>query len=330
MLWSHLVTCMVTSDLIVKYLGNVLEGTNTDGFGSFYKGKVRDCYVTKDGQKRILVTTDRISAFDRNLGFVPLKGQALTQLAAWWFERTKDILPNHLLDVPDPNILVCKNVQPFKIEMVIRGYLSGSTGTSAWRAYEKGERLYCGHMLPEGMKKNQPFPKPLITPTTKSDLHDEKISAKEIVEQGLATEEQWKKLEAYTFSLFARGQELAQKGGLILVDTKYEFGVDENGQIMLIDEIHTPDSSRFWKADTYEERLSKGEEPENFDKEFLRLWYTQRCDPYTDPVPPMTDQLKIDVAMRYLTTFEMLTGEQFAPHEGNVKQRVEMVLPSLI
>lgn len=321
---------MITADQIREYLTHCLEGTNVPGFGSFYKGKVRDCYETKDGKKRVMVTTDRQSAFDKNLGLIPLKGQALNQLSYWWFEKTKDLVPNHVLEITDPNILVCKQATPFKIEMVIRGYLSGSTDTSAWKAYEKGERMYCGHQLPEGMKKNQAFPKPLITPTTKSDEHDEKISATEIVERGLATKDQWAKLEQYTFALFARGQELAEKAGLILVDTKYEFAVDPDGQIILIDEIHTSDSSRFWKADSYEERISRGEEPENFDKEFLRLWYTSRCNPYKDSLPEMPDDFRIEVAKRYITTYEMLTGKSFELPGKDVKGRVEGVLRKMV
>lgn len=321
---------MITPDQIREYLPHCLEGTNVAGFGSFYKGKVRDCYGTKDGKKRVMVTTDRQSAFDRNLGLIPLKGQALNQLSFWWFEQTRDLVPNHVLEMPDPNILVCRQATPFKIEMVIRGYLSGSTGTSAWKAYEKGERRYCGHQLPEGMKKNQAFPKPLITPTTKSDEHDEKVSASEIVQRGLATAEQWAKLEQYTFALFARGQELAKKAGLILVDTKYEFAVDPDGQIILIDEIHTSDSSRFWKADTYEERISRGEEPENFDKEFLRLWYTARCNPYKDALPEMPDDFRIEVAKRYITTYEMITGRDFELPGKEVKGRVESILRTMV
>ncbi|MDZ4217365.1 MAG: phosphoribosylaminoimidazolesuccinocarboxamide synthase, partial [Candidatus Gracilibacteria bacterium] len=207
------------------------------------------------------------------------------------------------------------------------GYLSGSTSTSAWKAYENGERTYCGHTLPEGMKKNEAFPQPLITPTTKSDEHDEKISAEEIVRLGLATAEEWEQLEKITFALFARGQELAKKGGLILVDTKYEFGKDEQGNIILIDEIHTSDSSRFWKADIYESRLAAGQEPENFDKEFLRLWYTERCDPYSgEPLPEMPDEFRIEVALRYIETYERITGQSYVLPEGEVKERVEEVL----
>ncbi|MDP3975422.1 MAG: phosphoribosylaminoimidazolesuccinocarboxamide synthase [bacterium] len=322
---------MVTAESIHPFLGSCLEATHVDGFsGSFYKGKVRDNYITEDG-KRILVTTDRQSAFDQVLGMIPLKGQALNQLSAWWFEHTKDIVPNHVISVPDPNIVVARNLKPIPIEMVVRGYLSGTTGTSAWKAYEKGERIYCGHRLPEGMVKNQPFEKPLITPTTKSDVHDENIDFFTVPESGIVTPQQWEVLVQATFALFARGQELAKKGGLILVDTKYEFGVDEeDGKIYVIDEIHTPDSSRYWKADTYEARLAAGQEPENFDKEFLRLWYTARCNPYKDPLPAMPDEFRIEVAQRYIESYELITGKTFELPDPDVQGRVEGVLRGLV
>jgi phosphoribosylaminoimidazole-succinocarboxamide synthase len=310
---------------LTSFIGNYLEGTEFSGFGEFYRGKVRDNYVQKEQKRRILVTTDRQSAFDRNLGFIPCKGQALNQLAVWWFEQTKDIVNNHIIDVPDPNVMVCKNVETFPIEMVIRGYMTGSTSTSVWTVYKNGDREYCGNVLPEGMKKNEPFETPIITPTTKSDEHDEKISPDEIVKQGLATQEEWDKLVEITQSLFARGKEIAQKGGLILVDTKYEFGKDEEGNIVLIDEIHTPDSSRFWIADTYGEKFAAGEEPESFSKEFLRLWFNDRCDPYKDEVlPDMPDELRIQVAQRYIDVYEKLTGLtfEFPPEGENIVERI--------
>lgn len=300
-----------------------------EGFSETYIGKVRDNYIMADG-RRVLVTTDRQSAFDRNLGLIPLKGQALTQLSSWWFDQTKDIVTNHLLEMPDPNVVIGKNVMPVPIEMVIRGYLSGSTGTASWTAYDRGDRVYCGHTLPDGMHKNQAFPEPLITPTTKSDVHDENIDFFTVRESGLVKPEIWDLMVEATFALFARGQELAKKGGLILVDTKYEFGVDENGELVLIDEIHTSDSSRFWKADTYVARIEAGQEPENFDKEFLRLWFRERCDPYNDDtLPEMPDDFRIEVAMRYIETYERITGQDFVLPEGNVQERVEAVVKEL-
>jgi len=321
---------MLTPDQVRPFLDNCLEGTHIEGFSDTYIGKVRDNYMTSDG-KRILVTTDRQSAFDRNLGLIPLKGQALTQLSSWWFEQTKDIVANHVIEVPDPNVVVGKNVKPVPIEMVIRGYLTGSTGTSSWTAYNKGERLYCGHQLPDGMKKNQPFEKPLITPTTKSDVHDENLDFFSVRESGLCRPEIWDEMMEVTFALFARGQELAKRGGLILVDTKYEFGEDEEGNLVLIDEIHTSDSSRFWKEETYVELIAAGEEPENFDKEFLRLWFRERCDPYKDEtLPEMPDDFRIEVAIRYIETYERITGQDFVLPEGNVTERVEGVLKGLV
>ncbi len=307
------------------FLSHCLTETHFSDFGKLYTGKVRDCYVQEKEERRILVTTDRQSAFDRNLGLIPCKGQALNQLAVWWFEKTKDIVPNQILSVPDPNAMVCENVKTFPIEMVIRGYMTGSTSTSVWTVYQSGAREYCGNILPEGMKKNEPFATPIITPTTKSDFHDEQISPKEIVKQGLATQKQWDEIERITRALFARGQELAKKGGLILVDTKYEFGMRDDGTIILIDEIHTPDSSRFWIADTYKEKFAAGQEPENFDKEFLRLWYKGKCDPYKDPLPEMPDDFRIQVAQRYIDVYEKLTGSQFAfPKTGeDIVARIE-------
>lgn len=322
---------MISSEKIRPYLAHCLEGTKAQGFGQFYKGKVRDCYITKDGKKRILVTTDRQSAFDKVLGMIPLKGQALNQLSVWWFERTKDIVANHVLEVPDPNIVVAKNVKAIPIEMVIRGYLTGTTGTSSWTAYNRGDRVYCGHHFPEGMKKNQPFEKPLITPTTKSETHDENLDFFRVRDSGLVRPELWDQMVEATVKLFQRGQELAKKGGLILVDTKYEFGENEEGKLVLIDEIHTTDSSRFWKADSYEKLIAQRQEPENFDKEFLRLWYTKRCDPYKDAVlPDMPDDFRIEVAQRYIQTYEMITGQSFQLPGLDVKGRVEGLLRSLL
>ncbi len=321
---------MISAEQIAPFLQNCLEGTDVEGFPEVYKGKVRDNYMTADG-KRILVTTDRQSAFDRNLGLIPLKGQALTQLSTWWFEQTKDIVANHLIEMVDPNVVVGKNVKPIPLEMVIRGYLSGSTGTASWTAYDKGERVYCGHQLPEGMHKNQAFEKPLITPTTKSDVHDENVDFFSIAESGIVSKELWEQMVEATYRLFARGQELAAKGGLILVDTKYEFGVDEEGNLVLIDEIHTSDSSRFWKADTYEALIADGKEPENFDKEFLRLWFRERCDPYNDEtLPAMPDEFRIEVASRYIETYERITGQDFVLPEGNVMERVDEAVKSLL
>ena len=301
---------MDNKEIIKASLKNCLTETKFNGLGEFKKGKVRDTYIQQD--KLILITTDRQSAFDRILASVPFKGQVLNQVSAFWFEQTKDIIGNQIIEVPDPNVTVAKKCKVFPVEVVVRGYLTGSTDTSAWTAYKNGERLFCGNILPEGMKKNQKFAEPIITPTTKSDEHDEKISAQEIVEKGLVAKEKWNTITKAALAIFKRGQEIAAKNGLILVDTKYEFGEDENGNILLIDEVHTPDSSRYWIAKTYEDKIAKGEEPENIDKEFLRLWFVKNCDPYKDKVlPEAPAELVIELSSRYIQLYEMITGKQF-------------------
>ena len=297
-------------EVIKNNLGNCLTETNLENLGEYKKGKVRDNYIQED--KIILITTDRQSAFDRILASVPFKGQVLNQTSQFWFENTTDIVPNQVIAIPDPNVTVAKKCKVLPVEVVVRGYLTGVTDTAVWTAYEKGEREFCGNTLPEGMKKNQKFDTPIITPTTKAEDHDEKISAKEIVEQGLVEESLWKQVEEVALKLFARGAEIAAKNGLILVDTKYEFGLDESGQLTLIDEIHTPDSSRYWLVDSYEERLSKGEEPENIDKEFLRLWFKEHCDPYNDKeLPAAPEELVIELSYKYITLYEKITGQVF-------------------
>lgn len=301
---------MIDKKAILANVNNCLTETNFDALGTKYNGKVRDTYDM--GDKLVLVTTDRQSAFDRVLAAIPFKGQALNMVSQFWFEKTEDIVPNHMISMPDPNVLIAKKCVLFPIEFVIRGYLTGSTSTAAWTAYEKGEREFCGHNLPEGMVKNQAFDAPIITPTTKSDEHDEKISAKEIVEQGLMTQEDWDACADITQKLFARGQEIAKKNGMILVDTKYELGKDADGNITLVDEIHTPDSSRYWIADSYQERFDAGEEPENIDKEFLRLWFMDHCDPYKDEViPEAPEELVVELSARYIQLYESITGQEF-------------------
>ncbi|MFH1588483.1 MAG: phosphoribosylaminoimidazolesuccinocarboxamide synthase [Candidatus Diapherotrites archaeon] len=313
---------MLSEEQIKEQLNFRLEGTDFPALGKKYKGKVRDVYVSDD--KIFLIATDRQSAFDRNLANIPFKGQVLTETSAFWFEQTKDIVKNHVLDHPDPNVVVCKKLKVFPVEFVIRGYITGVTSTSAWTAYSKGEREFCGNALLEGMKKNQKFGKPIITPTTKSTEHDEKISAEEIVEKGLMTQKQWDYVADKTMKLFLRGQEIAEKNGLILVDTKYEFGYDKNKEIYLIDEIHTPDSSRYWIKETYEERFANNQEPENIDKEFLRLWFKENCDPYNDPeLPDAPEELVIELSRRYIKLYEMITGKEFKAEVGDVKERIE-------
>ncbi len=313
---------MLSKDEIREQIKFALKETDFEGLGEKRSGKVRDIYLRDD--KLFLIATDRQSAFDRILAHVPFKGQVLTQTSAYWFEQTKDIIANHVVDVPDLNVIVCKRLKVFPVEVVVRGYITGVTSTSAWTAYQKGQRNFCGNILPEGLKKNQKFEKPIITPTTKSEEHDEKTSPDEIIKRGLMTKEQWDFVADKALKLFERGTKIAARNGLILVDTKYEFGYDENGEIYLIDEIHTPDSSRFWIKDSYEERFAKGEEPENIDKEFLRLWFKERCDPYKDKVLPEAPvELVVELSRRYIMLFEMITGNKFNAKVGDVKSRIE-------
>jgi phosphoribosylaminoimidazole-succinocarboxamide synthase len=313
---------MIPEQKIKEQMKFTLEGTEFPKLGKKYKAKVRDCYLQED--KIFLISTDRQSAFDRILASIPFKGQVLTQTSAFWFENTKDIIKNHVIDVPDPNVVVCKKLGVFPIEVVVRGYITGVTDTAAWTAYSKGERNFCGNILPEGLKKNQKFNKPIITPTTKSEEHDEKISGDEIIKRKLLTKEQWDYISEKALKLFRRGTRIAAKNGLILVDTKYEFGFDNKGNIFLIDEIHTPDSSRFWIKETYNEKFEKGEEPENIDKEFLRLWFKEHCDPYKDKVlPEAPEELVIELSKRYIQLYEMTTGKNFAAETGDVTTRIE-------
>ena len=317
----HLITPMNYPDLIKQNLTNCLTSTNL-AIGKKRVGKVRDTYELPD--KLILITTDRQSAFDRVLAAIPFKGQVLNQTSAWWFEKTKHIVANHVLAVPDPNVTIGKKCTVFPVEFVVRGYITGTTSTSAWVNYEKGMRDYCGNILPDGLKKNQKFDHPLVTPTTKSDEHDRLISPKEIVSEGLMTQAEWDYVSGKALELFIFGQKVAAEHGLILVDTKYEFGKDENGTIMIIDEMHTPDSSRYWISTSYEQRFAEGKEPENIDKEFLRLWFKDHCDPYNDKeLPPAPEDLVIELSRRYIMLYEMITGEKFMfPDNTPTEQRI--------
>lgn len=314
---------MIAKETIQANLKNCLTKTDFLTLPNPKRGKVRDTFDL--GDKLVLVTTDRQSAFDRILTSVPFKGQVLNQVSAFWFENTTDIVQNHVLEIPDPNVTVAKKCSVFPIEFVVRGYLTGSTDTSAWTQYSKGIRNICGNTLPDGMVKNQKFAQPILTPTTKAEDHDESISAEEIVSRGIIDKETWQKLEDIAFKLFARGTEIAAKNCLILVDTKYEIGQDENGEITLIDEIHTPDSSRYWLADSYEKRIAQQLEPENIDKEFLRLWFRENCDPYNDPeLPPAPDDLVVELSSRYIKLYEMITGKEFEINiESSIEERLQ-------
>lgn len=291
-----------------------------------YPGKVRDTYEVGDG-RLLLVTTDRQSGFDRMLGAIPFKGQVLNRTSLHWFGATKHIVGNHVLDSPHANALVARKCRVLPIEFVVRGYLTGSTDTAIWTKYASGERVFGDRTLPEGMRKNHPLPETLITPTTKEKEHDRPITPEEIVKEGWLTSAEWEFASFKALELFAFGQRAAAKHGLILVDTKYEFGVAPDGEILLIDEIHTPDSSRYWLADTYEERVSAGQEPEMIDKEFFRLWFRERCDPYKDPVlPTPPDDLIAELSSRYMQLFERITGSEFTPDTRPVEITVMQAL----
>lgn len=313
---------MKTDKQIRRVIPHLLKELNIPELGEKQQGKVRDFYIIDN--QRILITTDRQSAFDINIGFVPYKGGVLNQLSAYWFENTQDIIPNHMISTPDPNVMVGRNCKGIPIEMIIRGYITGSTNTSIWYSYSKGERHIYGLNFPEGLRKNQKLPHPVITPTTHGSGkggHDERMTREEILASGIMPEEIYRKMEETTYALYEKGSKIAEKSGLIMPDTKYEFGIFEN-QLILIDELHTPDGSRFWIKDTYEERFDEGEEPENFDKEFMRLWYTQRIDPYKDTVPSMPEDLMVTASRRYIDVYEKITGRKFEQYEYPIEERV--------
>jgi phosphoribosylaminoimidazole-succinocarboxamide synthase len=276
-----------------------------------YRGKVRDNYDLPDG-RRVIIASDRLSAFDRILCAVPFKGQVLTQTARFWFEATADICPNHVLGYPDPNVVIARRLDILPVEVVVRGYLAGTTATSVLTLYKAGARHMYGVHLPEGLRDNERLPHPILTPTSKAfdGGHDEPLTPSEIVAKGLLTADQWAQLSDYALRLFGRGQAMAAERGLILVDTKYEFGLDA-GEIVLADEIHTPDSSRYWKADSYQSRFAAGDRPESFDKDFVRNWVGARCDPYHDEIPAIPQDLVLATAAVYIEAFETITSQTF-------------------
>jgi phosphoribosylaminoimidazole-succinocarboxamide synthase len=289
---------------------------------NYYRGKVRENYDLADGS-RILISTDRLSAFDRIITCIPYKGQVLTQTARYWFEQTRDICPNHVISYPDPNVVVGKRLTILPVEVVVRGYLAGTTSTSILTLYRNGERQMYGVTLPDGMRDNEMLPAPIITPTSKEfdGGHDTPLTPAEIIERRLLSEGQWQALSAYALALFARGQAIARERGLILADTKYEFGTDENGTIILADEIHTPDSSRYWLADSYQTRFEKGERPQSFDKDFIRTWVTERCDPYKDAIPDIPNALIEQASKVYIQAYEAITATSFVPDDDGATPR---------
>lgn len=287
-------------------------------------GKVRDWY-SLPAQRRLIVTSDRLSAFDRNLAVVPYKGQVLNQLAAWWFEQTEDVISNHLISIPDPNCAVVQEVEPLPVEVIVRGYITGVTSTALWYRYSLGEREIYGYRFPEGLHKNQQLPEAIITPTTKGGVtgHDERLTCAEVVENGYLQQADWDVIQSAALQIFQRGQEVAAGAGLILVDTKYEFGRTPEGEIILIDEVHTPDSSRFWKADNYTERFKQGLEPENFDKEFIRMAFAELGYRGDGEPPQVPGQLWAQASQRYIQIFEMLTGLVFDPAAYPAETRIQ-------
>lgn len=305
---------MIDTEILRAALGRTLERTSLDALGKKYEGKVRDNYTTADG-RRIIVVTDRISAFDRVLGTLPLKGQVLNQLAAFWFETTRDVAPNHVISVPDPSVLIARECTPLPVEMVMRAYVTGVTSTSIWTHYQKGARVFCGHRLPDGLRKNERLPQPILTPSTKAELGDHDVSAsrEEILAMGRISPRDFDAAAEIAAALFARGQSWCAERGLILVDTKYELGKDRDGNIVVIDEIHTPDSSRFWFADSYAERFTSGRDPESFDKEYVRRYLAGIGFTGDGPIPALPDEVRIEASRRYIEAFEKITGRTFAP-----------------
>ena len=317
-------------------LATTVDTISFPGAQEYHKGKVRESFILDD-ERRAIVVTDRISAFDFVLGTVPFKGQVLNQIAAWWFKKLDGVVPHHIINIPDPNISLVKNVKPLSIEIIVRGYLTGSTKTSSWYAYQNSDRMICGIEMPEGMKKNQIFGSVIITPTTKPTAageHDENISSEEVVSRGFVDAETWAKAQEYALKMFALGQKVAAERGLILVDTKYEMGMTSDGELVVIDEVHTPDSSRYWIADTYQELFDAGKEPEALSKEFVRTEIVAKGydvdDASADPSQYLDDELRMAAAKKYIELYERVTGEKFIfPEDIDAVTRIERVLPTL-
>ncbi len=320
---------MIDDAILKNGLTITLDDPLLTGYGEPAKGKVRNSYV-KDGI-RYIVTSDRISAFDRILGTIPFKGQVLNHMAAFWFEQTKHIVPNHLLGTPDPAVMKVLDCEPMPVEMVVRAYITGSTSTSIWTHYKKGNRNFCGNPLPEGLKKHQKLEHPILTPSTKAEQgdHDVSVSKEELLAMGRISEEDFETMAKMSFDLFNFGTDLCAANGLILVDTKYEFGRTKDGKIIVIDEIHTPDSSRFWQQESYESNLQQGLDPKGLDKEFVRTWLKNEKNFTGDgDLPEIPDEIKIEAAKRYLDTAKQVTGQAFMPdtQEPNTRLSKNMAL----
>ncbi len=321
---------MIDPKIIRAQIPNVLTEAHFPELPNYYRGKVRENYDLSDGT-RILISTDRQSAFDKVLAAVPFKGQVLTQTARFWFEATEDICPNHAIEYPDPNVVVGRKLKMLPVEVVVRDYLTGATDTSIWTAYQRGEREFCGNPLPDGLQKNDKLPETILTPSTKpvDGTHDISVAPSFLIENKLISAEQWDELAKISLKLFARGREIAAENGLILVDTKYEFGIDSENKITLADEIHTPDSSRYWLASSYEKLHAAREEPESLDKEFLRLWIAARCNPYEDSIPEIPDDVLVEFSGKYINLYETVTGKEFElpaldiPVKERIKQNLK-------
>jgi len=330
----------MTQTAIERALAHPFDGVDLPFLGPKRQGKVRDIYQRDD--RLLLITTDRLSAFDRILGLVPYKGQVLNQLAAFWFAQVADIVGSHFIGSPDPNVTIGRLCRPLPVEVIVRGYITGVTSTALWHRYSQGERTIYGLDFPDGLRKNDPLPAPIITPTTKARPedarggHDERITSAEVVERGLVPADLWAQICATAIAVFKRGQAIARRGGLILVDTKYEFGLTGDGELVLIDEVHTPDSSRFWTVESYQEftaetrrsaeedrgREQERAEPENFDKEFIRLYYAAHGYRGEGEPPPLPEELAVQAAQRYIRAYEMLTGQAFEPGEYPAGSRI--------
>ena len=294
-----------------------------------YEGKVRDCYIDDARGERVIVVTDRLSAFDAVVGTIPFKGQVLNQIAQYWFDETKQVAPNHIIGTPDPNVAIVRECRPLAVELVMRAYLTGVTSTSIWRAYERGDRTFCGHKLPDGMHKNERLPHAILTPSTKAAKggHDVSVSRDELLAMGQVDPDEFERAAAIAAALFEVGQRRAAERGLILADTKYEMGVTAAGDVCVIDEIHTPDSSRYWYADDYHERLATGEEPRSLDKEYVRRWLSGEAKWEGDgPPPTLPDDVRVEAARRYIKSYELVTGRPFVPDTAEPVARIAAAL----
>ena len=316
---------MLTDQQILDAMPHALLKVDLPGWPGRVEGKVRDSFV--QGEQRVLVTTDRVSAFDRVLGAIPYKGQVLNELSAWWFDQIRDLVPSHLLATPDPNVTVAHEAEALPVEVIVRGYITGVTSTALWTLYSQGVDRPYGLELPAGLRKNDALPRPVITPTTKGEAgaHDERLTSDEVVQKGLVQPELWAQVCAAALAVFARGQQVAANAGLILVDTKYEFGLID-GELAIIDEVHTPDSSRYWVAETYQAALDAGRDPDQYDKELLRQWFVDRGYRGEGQAPQMTPEFVVQLSQRYVSAFEKLTGRTFEPAAQPAAPRIQAAL----